>query len=429
MAESTAGSATGSDVNAGQPIRALLIQIIPALVIGVVSSLLLLAVVAIAEWLEQLLWTSLPQALGIANPSGWTLAILTLTGVVVGLIVWKMPGHAGPDPATTGLVEAPLPLTVLPSLLLALIIMLAGGVSLGPENPIMAVNTGLVFALGSRIVSSLGAPVWVGLSSAAMIGAMFGTPVAAALLLSEAVASDSRLPLWDRLFGPLIAAGAGALTTDLLSPSLSFSVSVAPYPGPHLIDLLTGSGVAVAAALLGLVAVYLFPHTHRLFYRIRNPLLMVTLGGVVLGILGIIGGPVTLFKGLDEMKELALDAAEYTAAGLALVVLVKLAALLIAASSGFRGGRIFPAAFIGVAIGLCANALFPAIPAALAVSCGVLGILLAVARQGWLSLFMAAVVIPDTRLLPILCLVSLPAWLVVTGRPQMLLKPDPDANH
>jgi H+/Cl- antiporter ClcA len=135
-----------------------------------------------------------------------------------------------------------------------------------------------------------------------------------------------------------------------------------------------------------------------------------------------VGGPVTLFKGLDQMKALAAGAAGYTAAGLALVVLVKLAAVVVAATSGFRGGRIFPSVFVGVAIGLCASAFAPGIPPALAVACGELGVLLAVTRQGWLSLFMAAIVVPDLRLLPILCLVLLPAWLLVTGRPEMIIK-------
>jgi hypothetical protein len=49
---------------------------------------------------------------------------------------------------------------VLPGLALALILMLAGGVSLGPENLIMAVNTGLVVALGSRFLPAIGASAW-----------------------------------------------------------------------------------------------------------------------------------------------------------------------------------------------------------------------------------------------------------------------------
>jgi hypothetical protein len=42
---------------------------------------------------------------------------------------------------------------------------------------------------------------------------------------------------------------------------------------------------------------------------------------------------------------------------------------------------------------------------------------MAVTRQGWLSLFMGAAVVPNLALLPILTLTTLPAWLIVTGRP------------
>lgn len=45
--------------------------------------------------------------------------------------------------------------------------------------------------------------------------------------------------------------------------------------------------VAAGAALLGVLA---FPHVHRFFHGMRNPVLYVTLGGVVLGVLGAIGG-------------------------------------------------------------------------------------------------------------------------------------------
>jgi H+/Cl- antiporter ClcA len=167
--------------------------------------------------------------------------------------------------------------------------------------------------------------------------------------------------------------------------------------------------------------VYAFPHTHALFHRIPNPLVMVTAGGVVLGLLGVLGGPITLFKGLDQMRELTENSASYSAAELALVGVIKLVAMLVASTSGFRGGRIFPSVFVGVALGLCASALAPAIPQALAVACAAMGIMLAVSRQGWMSLFLAAALVPDLRLLPILCIVILPAWLLVTGRPQMLV--------
>jgi H+/Cl- antiporter ClcA len=398
--------------------------VLPSLVVGIASSAILLTVSGVARVLEDVLWTSIPQAVGIAgNAPVWTFVILTLTGVAVGLVVWKLPGHAGPDPATLGLVEAPLTLPVLPGLLVALILMLAGGVSLGPENPIMGIAIGLTFAAGSRLFPKAGAQLWIGLATAGMLGAMFGTPVAAALVLSESLSGDAQTPLWDRIFAPMVAAGAGALTTDALSGGqLSMSISLPPYPGPNVSDLLIGAILAALAAILGLVAVYAFRGAYPLFKRIPNPLLALTVGGALLGVLGMVGGQITLFKGLDQMKQLALDAGQYTAAQLALATLVKTAAVVIAGTCGFRGGRIFPSVFIGVAAGLFASALLPSVPPALTVSSCVLGFLLAITRSGWLSLFMAVVIVPETDLIPILTLIMLPAWLLVTGKPQMQMK-------
>jgi H+/Cl- antiporter ClcA len=407
------------------PASRLLPLVLPAVVVGIASSLILLGVSAVAGLLEDVLWTDIPQVMGISgNAPWWIMLILTLTGVAVGLIVWKMPGHAGPDPATLGLVEAPLPLTVLPSLLLALTLMLGGGVSLGPENPIMGVAIGLVFAIGSRLLPLVTGEIWVGLATAGMLGAMFGTPVAAALVLSEAQPGEARLPLWDRMFAPLVSAGAGSVTTDALSGGrLSLAVSVPPYPGADLADLVTGATICAAAAMFGLLGVYAFRGVYPMFKLLPNPLVSLTIGGVLLGVLGIVGGPISLFKGLDQMKELAQNVGQYSTANLALITLVKLAAVVVAGTCGFRGGRIFPSVFIGVAAGLFASSLLPYIPPALAVSSAVLGTLLAVTRQGWLSLFMAVVVVPEADLIPLMTLAMLPAWLLVTGKPEMQMKP------
>jgi H+/Cl- antiporter ClcA len=402
---------------------------VPALVIGVGSSLTLLAMSKLADWLQHLLWTRIPSALGVDGSGwGWILLVLPLAGLAVGLVVWKAPGHAGPDPATQSLVSPPMPIGVLPSVAAAVIIGLAGGVSLGPENPIMAINIGLVVALGPRLVKGVAPPQWVMLAAAATIGALFGTPVAAALVMSEMPSGPEAPPLWDRLFAPLAAAGAGAATTAWLAQP-SFAIDVAPYRGVAAVDVISGSLIALAAVGVGLIAVYSFPHVHRLFHQITNPVAMLTLGGLVLGVIGAIGGPITLFKGLSEMKELAAHASSYSDARLALIIVVKLAALVIAASCGFRGGRIFPAVFLGVAIGLLANALVPSVPPALAVVAAVMGILMVITRDGWLSIFTAAIVVPDLRLLPILCIITLPVWLIVTDRPEMLIAvPAPPAE-
>ncbi|WP_371669960.1 ion channel protein [Streptomyces sp. NBC_00289] len=407
------------------PARTLLLLIIPALLVGVGASLVLLAVSALGEQLQDVLWQDLPDALGIGRYSVfWMLVVLTATGLAVGLVVWKVPGHAGPDPATTGLDAPVLPPGVLPGLALATVLMLAGGPSLGPENPTIAVNVALAFWLGNRLIPRMPGPLWVMLAEAATIGSLFGTPVAAALVLSEALAGQQvRGALWDAVFAPLAAAAAGAMTTSLVAEP-SFDLHLPPIGTPGWSDLLAALVISSVAAVLGMCAVYAFPYTHRLFSLLRHPMVALPVGGVVLGLLGALGGHLTLFKGLDEVSELARDPDGWSAGQFVTMSVVKLAALLIAASCGFRGGRIFPSVFVGVALGLGAHALVPAVHPAVGVSAAVLGTLLAITRLGWVSLFTAAVLVASPTILALLCIASLPAWLLVTGRPQMQLHAD-----
>ncbi|WP_189956073.1 ion channel protein [Streptomyces alanosinicus] len=407
------------------PARALLPFILPAAAVGVVASLVFVGVSAAAEKLQQVLWGPLPDALGVGRYSvPWMFAVLIATGLAVGLVVWKVPGHAGPDPATLGLNAPVMAPAVLPGLVLATGLMLAGGPSLGPENPIIAVNVGLAAWLGARLLPRTPGALWPVLAEAATIGALFGTPVAAALVISEALAGrPMRGRLWDNVFAPLTAGTCGAMTTTLVAHP-TFDLGLPPMGHPDAKDLLAALVIASAAAVLGMCAVYAFPYVHTAFRRLRHPMLMLPAGGAVLGALGALGGHLTLFKGLSEVGELARRPEGWSAGQFAAMAVVKLAALLVAASCGFRGGRIFPAVFIGAALGLCAHALVPAVHPAVGVATGALGMLLAVTRQAWVSLFTAAVLAASPGLLALLCVASLPAWLLVTGRAQMQLRAD-----
>lgn len=399
--------------------RTMLLLSLPALILGVASSLILLVIMKFASILQSILWQRLPGSLGIAADSPvWIMLTLTLTGVMVGLVIRYSTGHAGPDPATEPLIGAPISPAALPGLIVALVLGLAGGVSLGPEHPVMAVNIALAVALGRRFFPRISVLDWTILASAGTIGSLFGTPVAAALIFSQTLSGSNDTPLWDRLFAPLMAAAAGSLTTSLFFHP-HFSLPVAHYTQMRIVDIFSGAVVAAIAIAVGMIAVWCLPRLHALLHRLKNPVLLLGVGGFLLGILGVVGGPLTLFKGLDEMQQMAFSQTLGTTDFFMLAV-IKLAALVIAAASGFRGGRIFPAVFIGVALGLMLHAHVEAVPAAITVSCAILGLVLVVTRDGWLSLFMAAVVVPDTTLLPLLCIVMLPAWLLLAGKPMMV---------
>ncbi|MDZ8583620.1 ion channel protein [Escherichia coli] len=400
--------------------RTMLLLSLPAVAIGIASSLILIVVMKIASVLQNLPWQRLPGTLGIAQDSPlWIIGVLTLTGIAVGLVIRFSQGHAGPDPACEPLIGAPVPPSALPGLIVALILGLAGGVSLGPEHPIMTVNIALAVAIGARLLPRVNRMEWTILASAGTIGALFGTPVAAALIFSQTLNGSSEVPLWDRLFAPLMAAAAGALTTGLFFHP-HFSLPIAHYGQMEMTDILSGAIVAAIAIAAGMVAVWCLPRLHAMMHQMKNPVLVLGIGGFILGILGVIGGPVSLFKGLDEMQQMVANQA-FSTSDYFLLAVIKLAALVVAAASGFRGGRIFPAVFVGVALGLMLHEHVPAVPAAITVSCAILGIVLVVTRDGWLSLFMAAVVVPNTTLLPLLCIVMLPAWLLLAGKPMMMV--------
>lgn len=404
------------------PLKQLVVLAIPALIVGVASALILWLLDEAAGLLEGVLWTTVPGALGLPEDSRlWTFVVLTVVGVAVGLVVWKIPGHAGHDSATTELVAPPLPLKVIPGLALAVLLSLAGGVSLGPENPIIAINVAVGVALLGKLWPKIPTRLIIMIAAAGTIGALFDTPVAAALIFTGMAAGiPGEGALFDKLFLPLVAAGAGAITMTMLgAQALAFDVPA--YTGPKPIDLLSGTIIACLAVLLGLAAAVALPVVHKIFHSMRNPLIYTTIGGVVLGLLGALGGRITLFKGLEQTDELLASYTQYGFWALLSFAVIKVVALVISASAGFRGGRIFPAVFIGAAFGLAAHALVPAIPVGLAVGCGAFGTTLAIARDGWVALFIGVITSGSLTVLPLLCIIVLPAWLMVRRAPLMLV--------
>jgi H+/Cl- antiporter ClcA len=406
--------------------RRLLVLAVPAIAVGILAAAILWSLDRLSEALGNVLWTTLPGALGI-DPSGWWIILmLTTTGLAVGIVLQVMPGHGGPDTATTELTGPPLPLRWLPGIAIVTFLGLAGGVSLGPENPIIAINCAIVVALLARLIPQVHAQMATLLAASATIGALFGTPVAAALLFTGLVAAvKAGGSLWDRLFLPVAAAGAASATMHLLgAPPFAFNMPA--YPGPQPIDFLTGTLTACAVVVVGLAALAAFPLVYRGLHALRYPILITTLGGLILGALGFLGGPITMFKGLTQIGELLQEPGQYDAGQLLVIAGIKILALLVAASALFRGGRIFPATFIGVALGLAAHALVPSIPLALAGACGVLGMVLVVGRDGWLALLVAVAIGGDITLLPVLCVIVLPAWLMVSQVPEFRIAPVED---
>src|SRR5512146_658032 len=96
--------------------RRLLLLAVPALVVGVVCALILWTLDRAADALSNVIWQMLPDALSIDPNGWWIILVMTVTGLAVGIALQVLPGHGGPDSATTELVGTPLPLRTLPGL-------------------------------------------------------------------------------------------------------------------------------------------------------------------------------------------------------------------------------------------------------------------------------------------------------------------------
>ena len=287
--------------------RQLLLLAIPAIVLGVFAALLLWALEQLADLLSGVLWDT-PARRARRRPE----RLVDRPGAHPHRARGRhrrcgtCPATAGPTRRRPSSSRRRCRSRVLPGLALVTVLGLAGGVSLGPENPIIAIN-----CAHHRRPLRAAAPAGAradrdAARGAATVGALFGTPVAAALLFTGIVAAaKAGGSLWDRLFLPVAAAGAGAITMHLLgAPPLAFDLPAVRQPAGDRPRSPARSSRA-APCVIGLAALVAFPIVYRALHALRHPILIPTVGGLILGILGLIGGPITMFKGLDADRRAA----------------------------------------------------------------------------------------------------------------------------
>jgi H+/Cl- antiporter ClcA len=381
-------------------------------VLGVVTALFLLVFEGAAHRFESVVWEHLPDAFGIAvDASWWRLVVLGVGGLVVGLVLAVVPGRGGHDPATEGLFGPPMSPRVVPGLLLAALLSLGIGVSLGPEAPLMgATGAVLTWFAVRRGADPQG---FVALGTAGLLGAMFGAPVGAAFAFLELVPLTGRA-LYQRLVPLLASASAGALTITLIVGRPRFAV---PFPAPRdfiAADIVSAAVIGALGAVLGLGAGVALRLLHPVAQRVPV-VARVGLGGLALGGLAVAAGDVILFSGQREVGRFIVESADMTDGRIALVTFAKLASLVIAVAVGFRGGRVFPALFVGVALGALVHALVPGVPLVLAAGAATVGVLVAFIRLWLLSLLTVAMIV-GFEVVPLLGVALIAAHLVVDGR-------------
>jgi H+/Cl- antiporter ClcA len=108
--------------------------------IAVVIAFATLAFLIAYSGLKDLVWQELPRELGVDPYSWYALAVTSIGGLVVGLLLVVVPGHGGPGPAEGhGIGMEQIPPAHAAGAVLISLVSLAAGASLGPEAALLAV--------------------------------------------------------------------------------------------------------------------------------------------------------------------------------------------------------------------------------------------------------------------------------------------------
>ena len=320
--------------------------------------------------LQNWFFTSLPKELGFSGtPVWWPLPLLAVAGVLVGATIQYLPGTAGHKPAEGFKAGGAPTAAELPGVILASLATLSLGVVLGPEAPLIAIGGGLgalAVHLAKRDAPPTAAVVIASAGSFAAISALLGSPVVGAFLLMEA--SGLGGPVLGLVLVPgLLAAGIGTLIfigLDSLTGFGSFSLAIPglpPFSHPTGVMFLWAFAFGLVAAGLGtairLLALFLQPIVERR-RLLLTPVMGLGVAAVAILFVEVAGHNLSdvLFSGQSALPEVVLNASHWTVGALVLLAVCKAVAYGLSLSS-FRGGPIFPAMFIGGAIGVAASHL------------------------------------------------------------------------
>jgi H+/Cl- antiporter ClcA len=391
--------------------------------VGIPAALAAALFLALVHDIEHWLWHDLPEALGHAGPP-WYLVIglPAVGGVIVALVRLLLPGDGGHRPLD-GLAMGATPLAYGPGIALAGLGTLSFGAVLGPEGPLIALGSvvGMSMTLFYR-ANQREETVLATAGSFSAISALFGGPLVGGLLMVEGglAMGTALLPVILPGFvasavGYLIFIGfgdwGGLEAQGLVVPKLP------PYDGTHLADLL----VAIAVGILGALAVVAArrlagPLDARARRRADLPIVLVG-GGLAVGLLAQTADWLgadsqdVLFSGQASVPDLV--ASDSTKIVLILFV-AKAIAYAVSLGCGFRGGPVFPAIFLGIALATFASVWFDVSPT-LAVAVGAAAGTAAVTRLlVTSSLFATLLVGPQgTDAVPAAVLAACTAWLVI----------------
>jgi H+/Cl- antiporter ClcA len=409
-----------------------------AALIGVPAAFVAAGFLALVHQIEVWLWEDLPSDLGASSPP-WYL-VLALPVVGAGIVVVArtfLPGDGGHSPLE-GFGGGVTPLAYGPGVALAALGTLPFGAVLGPEAPLIALGSVVGMALTPFVrLHEREQAVIATAGSFSAISALFGGPLVAGLLLVEG-GLELGAALTPILLPGLVAAAIGYVIFigigdwGGLGEAVLSVPGLPPYEGTHLLDLMLAIGIGLLAAVVITVV-------RRGASWFNGPALLQTgmpglllLGGLATGSIALaargLGGDSqdVLFSGQASIPALVNE----TSASVVLVLLAaKGLAYAVCLGCGFRGGPVFPAIFLGIALTMLTVIAFDTSPT-FAVAVGAAAGVTAVTRLLFVSVLFAMLLVGSNGLdaTPAAVLAAAAAWVAMKaldrrGAPATLEEP------
>ena len=314
---------------------------------------------------QHYIFETLPTEVGFdSEPTWWPLPWPPLAGLLVALTIRYLPGTAGHKPAEGFKTGGPVMPIELPGIVVASLATLCLGVVLGPEAPLIAIGSGigvLAVHLVKKDAPAQAIAVIGAAGSFAAISTLLGNPLVGAFLLMEAAGLAG--PLLGVVLVPgLLAAGVGALIFVGLSDWTGYGTfslaipGIPPFGSPDGAEFLWAIAIGVIAAVLGAgirrLALALQPVVERRSIAL-TPVVGLGVAGLAIAFAGATdkSSSEVLFSGQAQLPQLIQSAADWSVGALVLLLVCKGLAYGLSLSS-FRGGPVFPALFLGGALGI-----------------------------------------------------------------------------
>ena len=327
-------------------VRVLFVGLVIGILGGLAANLFVLGVGEIDGLIREQMVGQSALSAGLIR---WSALIAGAFGIYGLKQAFKMDGWHGPADAILGAhrPDAPFPAREGFISTTAAFVSASAGASVGQYGPVLHFGASVGAQVRALFPTRLTPDIYVACGVAAAISAGFGAPIAAVVLVSEAILRHFAV----RAVAPItvsaiVATAVTPLFFDRVSP---YSVTASPTDW-GLIPVVLGLGAC--AAILAIVFMRSLLRTAAWAKSLNNELAMLLLGATLMALIGMLV-PEAVGLGTQSVNDLL--AGEKLFGEAALMLVAKLGATVVCIGLGLVGGVFSPALFLGASLGYLAG--------------------------------------------------------------------------